>query len=132
MKRHLLYIAISVIAAISPSCSSEETGETVEPSNDTELTVTGLSDDQWTYISLRKNTIVGHSAVDDPESDAAWAERTDWDLAVCGDLIRTNSGTSGRGNGGLRRIDGIQYDEISEKDAVTDADRPSAPSSPRE
>lgn len=31
--------------------------------------------------------------------------RKDWDIALCGELIRTNSGTSGVGEGGIIAID---------------------------
>ena len=76
------------------SCSSDENNGSDAPATDTELTVSGISDTEWTYISLENNTVVGSSAKDDTEADAQWAKRTDWDIAICGDMLRTNSGTS--------------------------------------
>lgn len=114
-----------------PSCADNE-GESA-PDNDVELTVSGISDNQWTYISLENNTVVGQSDKNNPSADADWASRTDWDIAICGDMIRTNSGTSGNGAGGLRRLDGHSYDNVTANDAAnTDIDRPNTPDSTRE
>lgn len=114
-----------------PSCADNE-GESA-PDNDVELTVSDISDNQWTYISLENNTVVGQSDKNNPSADADWASRTDWDIAICGDMIRTNSGTSGNGAGGLRRLDGHSYDNVTANDAAnTDIDRPNTPDSTRE
>ena len=63
-----------------------------------------VDDAHWTYYSLEQGKIVGTSLFGDGNEDARWKQRTDWDIAVCGDLIRTNSGTSGMGNGGLQIV----------------------------
>ncbi|MCM1021196.1 MAG: HmuY family protein [Muribaculum sp.] len=130
--KHLLYIIVALLALSSISCSSDDNNDNGNniPPTDTELTITGLSDNQWTYISLSKNAIVGTSPLDDAKTDAEWAERLDWDIAICGDLMRTNSGTSGHGKGGLRRLDGVDYNNITDKDIPVDTDRPNSPSSP--
>ena len=47
---------------------------------------------------------MGTSAFGDSSADSEWRQRTDWDIAVCGDLIRTNSGMSGTGNGGIQVV----------------------------
>ncbi len=57
--------------------------------------------DVWTYISLESGTVVGTGKLGDAESDAAWAMRRDWDIAVCDTLLRTNGGNSGIGFGGI-------------------------------
>ena len=115
------------------SCSSDENNGSDAPATDTELTVSGISDTEWTYISLENNTVVGSSAKDDTEADAQWAKRTDWDIAICGDMLRTNSGTSGNGEGGIRRLDNKRYDDITASDAVSvDPDRPQTPDEPRQ
>ena len=57
--------------------------------------------DQWTYISLESGTVVGTGKLGDAASDAAWAIRDDWDIAICDTLLRTNGGGSGKGRGGI-------------------------------
>lgn len=57
--------------------------------------------ERWTYYSLEENKIVGYSEFNDSTANAAWAARNDWDIAVSGDLVRTNSGDSGVGMGGI-------------------------------
>lgn len=52
------------------------------------------------------------------EEDKAWAERTDWDFAICGDYIKTNSGTSGNGKGGILRDETHNFQTL--KDAPTE------------
>ena len=60
------------------------------------------SNEKWVYYSLEENKQVGVSNFGDSISDKKWSERTDWDIAICGDLIRTNSGASGIGQGGIQ------------------------------
>lgn len=59
------------------------------------------SKQQWTYINLEAGRTVGFSVFGDTIADAQWAERTDWDIAICGEYIRTNGGTSGQGNAAI-------------------------------
>lgn len=61
----------------------------------------GVNDSTWVYYSLEKGGVVGNSKLLSKEEDELWANRLDWDFAICGDMIRTNSGTSGKGDGGL-------------------------------
>lgn len=72
---------------------------------------------QWTYISLESGEVVGTGVLGDETSDAAWAARDDWDIAVCDSLIRTNGGTSGIGKGELSSESSVklvvdEYQEI--------------------
>lgn len=57
--------------------------------------------DCWTYYSLRERKQIGTSSFGDAHQDSVWYLRTDWDIALCGKYIRTNGGTSGRGQGAL-------------------------------
>lgn len=56
---------------------------------------------QWTYISLREGIQVGVCALSDTLAQREWAQRTDWDIAICDGHIRTNGGISGCGEGGV-------------------------------
>ena len=101
MKNIRLYITL---AATILFCSCIRGGgnapETVSAG---EVTISGLEDGKWTYFSISKGETVGTSTFLSEEEDALWAERTDWDFAICGDYLKTNSGTSGKGSGGILR-----------------------------
>ena len=45
--------------------------------------------------------MVGTCAVTDTLAQQTYAARTDWDIAIADGRIRTNSGTSGIGDGGI-------------------------------
>lgn len=133
------YFSAMVIATMSigyflSSCASDSESNGRDPQPvDAELTITGISDTQWTYVSLETNSVIGTSPLDDSDADAQWADRTDWDIAICGDMIRTNSGSSGKGQGGIRRLDDKTYEEITAGDAVgLDQDRPQSPDASRQ
>lgn len=55
-----------------------------------ECTLNGLSADKWTYFSFETGDVVGQSTFADEQEDASWAARTDWDLAICGEHLKTN------------------------------------------
>jgi hypothetical protein len=61
------------------------------------------SDSTWTYYSLESGKEIGTSKLLDASADAAWAARKDWDIAVCGDLLRTNGGLSGSAGAAIQR-----------------------------
>ena len=65
----------------------------------------GVEEENWTYLNLESGEVVGTSALGDETADAQWKNRKDWDVAFCGDMVRTNSGTSGNGKGGLQVLD---------------------------
>lgn len=127
------FVLVIMTGLVLGSCTSDSGGGGGKlPPADEEITVSGISDSQWTYISLETNSVMGTSPYGDIDADVQWADRTDWDLAICGDKIRTNSGTSGKGQGGLRRIDDRPYEEVSATDATAfEEDRPQAPDASR-
>lgn len=89
---------------------SEESDRSVFREKQTETF--GLQTENWTYLNLSSGRVVGTSALGDTEADREWAGRTDWDMAVCGDLLRTNGGTSGVGQGALRLSD-IPFEQLT-------------------
>lgn len=95
-------IVIFAALAVLCSCKGSE-GDAPQPNVSQEITIHGLSEDYWTYFSFETGDVVGTGKFDDEEDDAAWAKRTDWDLAICGDLIKTNGGDSGIGEGGVQK-----------------------------
>lgn len=122
-------IAAATLVLVVAACGNDDNKRTASD-DDTEFTISGISDEVWTYISLEDNVVVGTSPKDDPEADSQWAGRSDWDIAICGDMVRTNSGTSGNGHGGIRRIDDKSYEDVTASDAgEVDADSPQPPGS---
>lgn len=79
---------------------------------------------QWSYVSLIEGRVVGTCALSDTATQRLWAQRTDWDLATCNGMIRTNGGNSGRGFGAAAMTsDGYDETEPSQPaDYVTDCD----------
>lgn len=77
------------------------------------LLLSGVNDHTWTYFSLPAGTVVGTSVFGSAKEDEEWKNRTDWDMAICGKYIRTNSGTSGNGQGGLMKVEGVSYEAIT-------------------
>ncbi len=101
--KNIFLFAILSLALLVSACSSDspESGG-VKKGKENVATPIANADTKWTYYSLEDNKPVGTSNFSDSIADKQWAARTDWDIAVCGDLIRTNSGDSGIGQGGIQ------------------------------
>jgi hypothetical protein len=87
MKKVVLLFAVVCLSLLS--CSDDDSVSTTEQSAN--VTLDATSKTTWHYYSLQKNKFVGTGEKAD---DAAWSARTDWDLAICRYMVRTNSGTS--------------------------------------
>lgn len=112
MKRVTKYIYCFLLASIIfCSCASEK--DIYSPEDDYYQTLSGINDKAWTYISFSKQSVVGTSAFGSAKEDAEWKIRTDWDLAICGKFLKTNSGSSGNGKGGLLKVEGTSYESIT-------------------
>jgi len=111
MNKKTLYIALCTLLLSVMIVSCREKGDTVhEPVPvKRELTLT-LEPGKWIYYNISDSTVMGSSDIGDAEQDAEWRDRIDWDIALSESGIRTNSGTSGRGNGGLALITDSIYD----------------------
>lgn len=81
-----------------------------------QLTIT-LSETEWTYISFQKGEVVGHSLFNDQQADEEWFHKENWDFAICGELIKTNSGSSGNGDGGIQQIRNATFEPIESYDS---------------
>ena len=108
MRLRGLILALSATLVLA-GCGQREEG----PGPEMEVVLGGLSDTEWTYFSFESGEVVGCSAFLDEAADAAWAARRDWDFAVCGEYLRTNSGDSGCGLGGVQRDSLHNYLQIS-------------------
>jgi len=94
MKKFFFLIAICLLF----SCNNDQKAEPEQVEGEIEFI---SQRGRWTYISLEDAKVVGVGNLGDSASDAAWAARDDWDIAICDSLIRTNGGTSGHGKGQL-------------------------------
>jgi len=105
-------LVILVFFATLTACSDDNGGSDSAKSKTVNVGI--VTDDTWTYISLTTGKVVGTSAFDSAAGDSLWSKRADWDVALCGSLLRTNGGTSGIGNGAVARVHGTSYESISD------------------
>lgn len=118
MKDIIKFIGIFLLAGfVLVSCASEEDAPAAE--EESYLVLPEVNDQVWTYFSLSTGAVVGTSVFGSAKGDEEWKNRTDWDMAICGEYIRTNSGTSGNGQGGLIKVDGVSYESITTSVAGT-------------
>ena len=103
MKRILCTLAAALL--LTACATDNDTGGIVSEGLLTIPNVPG----QWTYVSLTKGCVVGTCALNDSAAQRQWARRTDWDMAVCNGMIRTNGGDSGLGQGAIA-VSGKDYE----------------------
>lgn len=105
-------IAIAALAALAlASCQGNDKREAPVSG---EVTLSGLDDGRWTYFSVESGEPVGSSTFLSEEEDAEWADRDNWDFAICGNYLKTNGGTSGKGAGALMRDTGHNFQTLTE------------------
>lgn len=97
-----LFMILAASAALFSSCTTDkdnggDTNGSVDNIVETVL-VDATSKTTWHYYNFKQKKFVGTG---ETSADATWAARTDWDVAICRYKVRTNSGTSGVGKGGL-------------------------------
>ncbi len=80
---------------------------------------------KWYYYSFKTKQFVGIGEADPKKGDdSKWAERLDWDIAFHRQDIRTNSGTSGKGKGGILELKTENYFSVKDFDlAVFEQDK---------
>ncbi|MDR2868481.1 MAG: HmuY family protein [Bacteroidales bacterium] len=68
----------------------------------------------WHYFSFAAGGIIGSCQVTDTIATEVWRNRTDWDLAFHRQNIKTNSGVSGVGMGGILKYpqDNFDFDAV--------------------
>ena len=106
MKHRLLLLALAGCAILAGCASdgSDDKGPAPEPAQVKTLSVEGLSDDQWVYISLETDRKIGTSPLGDAAQDA---------------------GTSGNGQGAVQRVQNKSFNALDQAPAdgyTTDTD----------
>ena len=105
MRKFSFYFLLTFFAAsVLVSCKKDEPEELNIAEGKT-VTVDATSYDEWTYFSFSVGDVV---TVTDP------ATETNWDLAFMRNHIRTNSGTSGGGQGGAYDAGVVGFETITE------------------
>ena len=90
---------------------------------------TGVTND-WIYFNLRTGDIYNETRPNEDIAEGGQYDSLSWDLAFCGHHMRTNSGTSGCGQGGAIDLGYGDYDNWTaisqlpdDADWVTDTDK---------
>ena len=60
---------------------------------------------EWNFFSFDRGEIIGSCDAGNEADNEAWRNRTDWDLAFHRQDVKTNSGESGKGKGGILAYD---------------------------
>lgn len=116
MKKVVYFMAVAAAICALSSCSKEKGEGTGEGGNVLEASVDATESSVWQYFSFAEGKVVG-SGKEDETDNAAWAARTDWDIAINRYNIRTNSGeaTTAGAKGGVYTFDSsISFDSVAE------------------
>ncbi len=91
------WAAILLLALLAAACHDDASPKHIE--GDLHIDLQG---EGWTFVSIETGRVIGTCALDDTLTLNAYASRTDWDVALSSSgHIRTNSGLSGAGQGGI-------------------------------
>lgn len=112
MVKYNVIVAILVNILFFASCSrnsdvlAEEFSQ-ITPSEEAKVIINldATSQVEWVYFSFSKGEIVN---ISDPKNDLSW------DIAFNRYNVRTNSGVSGLGKGGVFRLDEKNFDNVSQ------------------
>jgi hypothetical protein len=120
--KHIFRLTFLLVTAavILSACSSDSASNPIVKQSSLQIQT---AKDQWTYISLETGSVVSTCAIGDTIAQKQMAQRTDWDIALCNGMIRTNSGASGTAGGGIAKSP-TDYDNLpSAISASYDTDR---------
>ena len=82
------------------SCNKDDLFQESEP-KEGEAIMDCSNYTQWNFFSFAKGELIGSCDADNEADNEAWYNRTDWDLAFHRQDVKTNSGKSGKGKGGI-------------------------------
>jgi len=119
--RNALYLIAVLLPLTLFSCRDNTKGEREPVPVKRELTLT-LEPGKWIYYSIADSTVKGKSDIGDTVQDTEWGGRSDWDIALSEAGLRTNSGTSGRGNGGVTLLSDSLYDALERESSFIGLD----------
>lgn len=107
------------VALYTSSCSKDDDPKP-EPSS-VELEVKTVQNQdvsdygKWYYFSFTTGKVVGEGSANPQDGDdAAWKERTDWDIAFHRNNVRTNGGVSGNGQAEAMALESEDIEAVKE------------------
>ncbi len=108
---HIITICLISLSVLASCKDDKDTAPEIvyEPIEVTDTVTFNVEPGKWVYYNIKDKKIVGTSDIGDAEQDSEWAAQKDWDIAFCETGIRTNSGSSGKGDGGLSKINDSIY-----------------------
>lgn len=108
--RHFLFTIIAAAALLTSCVDYDAQPFTGKVLPRTTGYSTGVTND-WLYINLRTGQIFNRNKVNEDITEGEQKNRLDWDIAFCGYRLRTNSGTSGNGQGAAADLGNGQYEK---------------------
>ena len=106
-------VVIALLLGLVVSCEKDDDGPTATERKTLSLYTKDYT--IWHYFSFSEDKIIGTGSADPANSDDdAWRQRTDWDIAFHYKEIRTNSGQSGIGQGGLLEASETNFNNVLE------------------
>jgi hypothetical protein len=102
LKKSISLLIIILAVAIVISCEDDDNNENLLTKA---VVIESTSYTNWVYFSFEQEDVV---SITDPKTSL------DWDLAFLRNHMRTNSGTSGSGQGGAYDAGQINFDELTE------------------
>lgn len=113
--RNNIFVLLLFASCVFGACTSEHGNR--HEYKEADVTLNGISATNWTYFRFETGEVVGQSTFGSSAEDSLWASRRDWDFAIAGDYLKTNSGTSGEGLGGVQRITSGDYSSLTQAPA---------------
>ena len=108
--KHFLFTIIAVAALLTSCVDYDAKPFTGKVLPRTTGYSTGVTND-WLYINLRTGQMFNRNKVNEDITEGEQKNRLDWDIAFCGYRLRTNSGTSGNGQGAAADLGNGQYEK---------------------
>lgn len=124
LMQHIATTAVALLLAILPTSCVLDTEYEADAFQGKVLTrITGYNGvsqetNDWMYFNLRTGEVFNRSNAREDIIEGEQYDRTDWDLAFCGSHMRTNSGTSGCGEGGAADLGYGNYKKWTSKDQI--------------
>lgn len=114
MKKTTLLLKVLLIALTTTLFVACDEDDDPKPAENDTLSLYTKDYTIWHYFSF-ENGIIGTGSADPTEpDDAEWKARTDWDLAFHYKDVRTNSGKSGDGQGGMLEATQTDFTLVTE------------------
>ena len=104
---------IALFAGLLISCDDDDNEDLPQAAAYNTLSLYTKDYTLWHYFSFEADSVIATGSADPEDGDdAEWKQRTDWDLAFHYKDLRTNSGFSGIGEGGMLEASKTDFDSV--------------------